>query len=62
MSDQPAAGRLDMSLGDMIKGDKDIKMSGGGGKRKDGKQRNKQGGRPRYNDQKNNTRSNLFKP
>ena len=29
---------------------------------KGGKFRNKQGGRPRHNDSKNNTRSNLFKP
>jgi hypothetical protein len=58
-----AAGHLNMSLDDHIakdatmKGDKQNKGGKGGKTFK-----NKQGGRPRYNDSKNNTRSALFKP
>ena len=56
---------LNQSLGDMIQKDRDVNMKGDkqnkGGK--GGKTfKNKQGGRPRYNDSKNNTRSALFKP
>jgi len=58
-----AASHLHMSLDDAIKKDKkDVKMSGDNKGGKGGKFRNKQGGRPRHNDSKNNTRSNLFKP
>ena len=58
-----AAGNLNMSLDDHIKKDKkDVQMKGDNKGGKGGKFRNKQGGRPRHNDSKNNTRSNLFKP
>lgn len=59
MSEATPASHLNMSLGDMIKNEKkDVKMSGGANNKggKGGKFRNKQGGRPRYNDNKNNTR------
>jgi hypothetical protein len=48
----------------MMKEEKNVKNTGDNKGGKGGKFRNaaNQGGRPRYNDSKNNTRSNLFKP
>lgn len=54
-----------MSLDTMMKDEKSGAKKAGvnkGGKGGKFRTADKQGGRPRYNDSKNNTRSNLFKP